>query len=64
VSGEQSILTFVKSKTNPKGQEIESHWKNEGRKGRAANDLSKLVKEKKLKRAPLKGERGSRYTLP
>jgi hypothetical protein len=63
VSGEQSILNFVKTKSNPIGREIEAYWKNEGRKGRAANDLSKLVKLKKLKRTPLKGELGSRYSL-
>jgi len=63
VSGEQSILDFVKSKSNPIGREIEKHWKSEGRAGVAANLISKLLKAKKLKRTPLKGERGSRYTL-
>jgi hypothetical protein len=63
VSGEQSILAFVKSKSNPVGREIEKHWSSEGRAVTAANLLSKLVKEKKLKRAPLKNERGSRYSL-
>ena len=63
VSGIQSILDFVKSKSSPKGGEIESQWQSEGRKGRAINLISKLVKDKKLKRIPLKDERGSRYTL-
>jgi hypothetical protein len=63
VSGELSILNFVKSKSNPMGREIEKHWTSEGRAVSAANLLSKLVKEKKLKRTPLKGERGSRYSL-
>jgi hypothetical protein len=63
VSGEQAILDFVKSKSNPMGREIEKHWSSEGRAGTAANLLSKLVKEKKLKRTPLKDERGSRYSL-
>jgi hypothetical protein len=63
VSGEQMILGFVKSKSNPIGGEIEKHWKSEGRAGTAANLLSKLVKEKKLKRTPLKEGRGSRYSL-
>jgi hypothetical protein len=62
VSGEQSIVDFVKSKSNPVGREIEKHWKNEGRAGVAANLISKLVKAKKLKRVPLKGERGSQYS--
>ena len=63
ISGEQSILQFIKSKSNPRGSEIESHWKSEGRKGRAINLISKLAKEKKLKRIPLKNERGSRYSV-
>ena len=63
MSGEQSILTFVKTKSNPRGGEIETQWRAEGRKGRAINIISKLVKDKKLKRLPLKGERGSRYSL-
>ena len=63
VSGLQSILDFVKSKSNPRGGEIEAQWQSEGRKGRAINLISKLVKDKKLKRIPLKDERGSRYTL-
>lgn len=63
MSGEQSILAFVKSRTNPVGREIEKHWASEKRAVTAANLLSKLVKEKKLKRTPLKNERGSRYSL-
>jgi hypothetical protein len=63
VSGEQSILDFVKSKSNPIGKEIQKHWASEGRAGAAANLISKLVKAKKLKRTRLKGERGSRYSL-
>jgi hypothetical protein len=63
ISGEQSILNFVKGESNPIGREVENHWSKEGRAGTAANLLSKLVKEKRLKRAPLKDERGSRYSL-
>lgn len=63
VSGEQSILNFVKAKSNPVGKEIQKQWASEGRAGAAANLISKLVKEKRLKRVPLKGERGSRYSL-
>lgn len=63
VSGEQLILNFVKSKSNPIGRDIEKHWSSEGRAGTAANLLSKLVKEKRLKRMRLKDERGSRYSL-
>jgi hypothetical protein len=63
VSGEQSILNFVKSKSNPIGKDIQKHWASEGRAGAAANLISKLVKAKRLKRSPLNGERGSRYSL-
>jgi hypothetical protein len=63
VSGEQLILNFVKSKSNPIGRDIESHWTSDGRAGAAANLISKLVKAKMLKRTPLKDERGSRYSL-
>jgi len=63
VSGEQMIVDFVKSKSNPIGRDIEKLWKSGGRAGTAANLISKLVKEKALKRTPLKGERGSRYSL-
>jgi hypothetical protein len=63
VSGEQLILNFVKAKSNPVGNEIEKHWSSEGRSGTAANLLSKLVKEKRLKRTPLKEGRGSRYSV-
>jgi hypothetical protein len=62
-TGEESILAFVKRKKNPTGREIESHWKSEGRGGPAANTLSKLVKEKRLKRQPVEEGRGSRYLL-
>jgi hypothetical protein len=63
MSGEASILAFIKSKGSPVGRDIEDKWKSEGRKGRAINAVSKLVREKKLKRTPLKGERGSRYSI-
>jgi len=63
-TGDESVLGFVKERKNPTSQEIEGHWKGEGRGGPAANTLTKLVKAKKLKRTPLgKGIRGSRYSL-
>ncbi|MCY2953512.1 MAG: hypothetical protein NTU53_16265 [Planctomycetota bacterium] len=53
----------MKEQGKPTSQEIERQWTAEGRKGRAAKALSKLTREKKLKRTPIAGERGSRYTL-
>src|SRR5580658_4382129 len=60
-SAETSILLFVKEHKNPTTQEIKKHWAGEGRGGTADNTLSKLVKERKLKRTPLHGQRGSTY---
>ena len=63
ITGEQLIVDFVRSHTNPMGREIEEHWKSEGRSGAAATTLTKLVKDDKLKRVPLKDQRGSRYSF-
>ena len=63
ISGEESVLAFVKEQGKPTSQEIERQWTAQGRKGRAAKALSKLAREKKLNRTPIAGERGSRYTL-
>jgi len=61
-SGEQSVLDFVKSHGKPNAADVNKHWQGEGRGGKADNALSKLVKEGKLKRVEVKGERGARYT--
>jgi len=63
VSAAESVLAFVKQRKNPTTQEIKKHWTSEGRKGTADNALTLLVKDKKLKRTPLEGQRGSRYSL-
>jgi len=65
LSAEESVLAFVKENKNPTTSEIKKHYTDEGRLGAADNTLSKMVKERKLRRVPLgKGIRGSRYTLP
>jgi hypothetical protein len=65
LSAEESVIAFVKDHKNPTTSEIKKHYSDEGRLGAADNTLSKMVKERKLKRTPLgKGIRGSRYTLP
>jgi hypothetical protein len=61
-SGEDSIINFIRSNRNPTTQDVKKHWASEGRGGTADNALSKLVKERKIKRIPLVGERGSRYS--
>src|SRR3954454_8670817 len=56
MSGDESILAFIKSAGTPTTKEVNQHWKGEGRGGSADNALTKLVKMKKLKRIQLKGE--------
>ena len=62
-TGEQSVLAFVKKHENPTTQDINAHWKREKRGGKADNTLTKLVKGKQLKRAKVKGGRGSAYSV-
>lgn len=63
-TAEEFVLSFIKSNRNPTSREINVAWKQEGRGHTADNTLTKLVKDRKLKRTPLgKGIRGSRYTL-
>ena len=62
VSGDESILAFVKKAGTPTTKDVNNHWKSEGRGGTADNALTKLVKLKKIKRLAAKEGRGSRYT--
>ncbi len=62
VSGEQSVIDFVKRRNGATTSEIQANWRSQGRGGNADNSISKLVKEKRLRRIPLVGQRGSRYT--
>jgi hypothetical protein len=64
VSGTESVLRFVKA-AKVKGRttsEINKRWKSEGRSGDAYITIGQLVKDGKLKKEEMKGERGSRYT--
>ena len=63
-TGDESILAFIKANKNPTTSDVKAHWASEGRLGTADNVLSKLFREKRVKRTPLgKGIRGSRYSL-
>ena len=64
MSAEDSVLAFVTANKSPTTQEVNQHFAAEGRGGSADNTLSKLVKEGRLLREPLKDQRGSRYNLP
>jgi hypothetical protein len=63
VSGNESIINFVKEHRNPTTKEIKGHWDSENRGGKVDNALSKLVKDGALSRSPIPGERGSRYSI-
>ena len=61
VSGPQSILDFVRAGGTPTTAQINKNWKGQGRTGSANVMIGKLIKTGKLKREPIKGERGSRH---
>ncbi len=62
ISGEESVLAFVKKHGKPNAKEVNAHWQGEGRGGKADNTLGKLIAKKLIKRVPgAKDERGSRY---
>ncbi|MEX0654717.1 MAG: hypothetical protein WD534_04680 [Phycisphaeraceae bacterium] len=62
-TAEESVTNFVKQHGKPNAAEVNKHWRKEGRGGKADNTLTKLVKEGKLKRVSVKGERGGRYQV-
>jgi hypothetical protein len=55
------VFNFVKAQGKPNAAEVNQHWQKEGRGGKADNTLTKLVKDGRLKRVQVKGERGGRY---
>ena len=63
VTGEQSILAFIKLKRNPTTKQINANWKQEGRGGSADSLLGKLVQGKQIKRKPLGKRLGSEYSV-
>ena len=62
-TGEASVLEFIRRKGRPFTAEIKAHWQSERRGASADNSLSKLFKDKKVKRESNKQGRGSRYSL-
>jgi len=63
VTANELILAFVKERGSATTAEINEHWRRNGRAGKADNTISALVKEGKLKRKKLPGERGSSYSV-
>jgi histone H1/5 len=63
-TGDEFILAFIGKKGTATTNEIRQHWKKAGRKGKAENNLTGLVKHGKVLRTPTPGEAGSTYALP
>ena len=61
-TAEQLVLGLVKGK-GAISSDINKAWKAAGRTGRADNTLNKMLKDGKVKRVPLKGQKGSTYTV-
>ncbi|MBL4701466.1 MAG: hypothetical protein JKX85_09430 [Phycisphaeraceae bacterium] len=62
VSGDASVLGFVKGNAKCTTAQVNAHWTKEGRAGKADNALGKLVREGKITRKNVKGQRGSTYS--
>ncbi len=62
-TAEEFVLGLVKSGKATATAEINNAWKEARRGGKADNTLTKLVKGKQLKRAKVKGGRGSAYSV-
>ena len=62
-TADELVLSMLKAKPNLPTAEINAAWKRNGRGGTADNTLGKLVKERKLKRTPIRDGRGSSYSL-
>ncbi len=63
-TGDEFILSFLSKKGNATTNEIRQHWKKQGRRGKAENNLTGLVKSGKVLRSPTPGQAGSTYSLP
>ena len=64
ITGDQLIIDFVRDKGGATTEEIRKHWEGSGRRGKAENNLTNLVKGNKLKRSKVEGKPGSVYSLP
>jgi hypothetical protein len=62
-TAQQMILGLLKAGKTLTAAEIGDAWKKQGRGGKADNTLTTLVKDGKLKRISVEGQRGSRYSL-
>jgi hypothetical protein len=63
VTGEQTVLDYLKKHGKSSTGSINKYWVSEGRGGKADNTLGKLVKAGTLKRVKSEDVRGSLYTF-
>lgn len=63
-TGIDSVLGFIKKHGDPTTQDLAKHWSSENRGGKVDHTLSRLFKDKQVKRLANPDGRGSRYTLP
>jgi hypothetical protein len=63
-TGDELILDFIKATGGATTEEIRKHWASVGRKSKAENNLTTLVRGSKLRRVKQEGMPGSRYVLP
>ena len=63
LTGEESVLQFVRNGGNPTTAEINANWQAEGRTGVANPILARLLKRGQLEREQDPNVRGSRYRL-
>ena len=64
ITGDALILGFVKDNGGATTEEIRKHWEGSGRRGKAENNLTQLVKTGQLKRTKLEGKPGSTCWIP
>ncbi len=58
-------MSFIRDKGGATTEEIRKHWESAGRRGKAENNLTLLIKNGKLKRSKLESSkgRGSLYSV-
>jgi len=63
LTGEESVVEFIRIRTNPSTAQVNVHWKAQGRLGVANPILARLFKRGVLRRENDPTVRGSRYRL-
>ena len=62
-TGEDLVVSLLKKNKTMTTSQINKRWNQAGRGGNADNTLSKLTRDKKVKRTNIKGAMGSEYRL-